>query len=757
MFPVRVSAVCADSCRSNLAAERAFPRHVGADTWWHGFFRCFKHRSRTAELSTMHMDSVTEKFCLNLTLSFVQSGTAKAFRARARGWLKSKLVVRQGTPPAHALESRRRLLEHLDTGCGGGSHTELPRNSWATAKQRVALLTLFNGDLHCTDEVQDYCSPVCCPPGATETLEKMLGELGLQALLQPLPSVFPRKPWQGQASVVAHLLLLEAAHGLLSTCAPRKAQKGSRGSAAPAASGDAALREQEDLWRGIRDFWMEGDCLQRLWRFLSWLQPWRRLKAEVAKRNGHAWELAQRALACDGHARSSQTSAACFATEAETVAEACTSAARSLSRPGDSENLLTVLGFIRAGAALKSTVLDEQRRYPWKLFSLLEDSASAAEVLHDWQSCPSVVGDLGRKFCAMFPTEAALTSTDAQALLWTIAVVVEETTTAVERFHSGTRRQQNIQQQTWPQRLALTSAWRQIAQARQWVCEGDGGTSGGAVPGLSARRKAPALPGGRRRGGGGCARAWMKDNAKGFISGADWARLRVAMSDDAARAHYQELGRLMTLAGRCSTRRRRPHRPADKLKHHVRKSKAAFTRQGLPWNSGEAKARVQQSHVSLQARVWRSAKAKLHEARREEEQAKTHVQKQVQEGADNAPPPPLPNQSCHFAGHIVVDKARLHSSVAEEALPVPPPNQQPLVTAALPSELAVPEARDLLPVYDGLPRASAWQACAAILRRRREQGHEAWNSRHLELDEEMAQDCPNVQEADAERRARNCL
>ena len=110
---------------------------------------------------------------------------------------------------------RAKLRSLLATEDEGG-FSELPQNALAISKRLHAVDCLFNGDLRRTDEIQHYCSATCCPGGKEETLRKFMGEHGVLALLSPLPSVFPRKQWQGQATVVSHINLLEGVHGMLS-------------------------------------------------------------------------------------------------------------------------------------------------------------------------------------------------------------------------------------------------------------------------------------------------------------------------------------------------------------------------------------------------------------------------------------------------------------------------------------------------------------------------------------------------------------
>ena len=72
--------------------------------------------------------------------------------------------------------------------------------------------TVFNGDVRCDKEVQHYCGPHCCRD-IQETRRKL--KWAVDVLLRPLPQIFPRKSWAGQAKAASHVLLLMVLHDVL--------------------------------------------------------------------------------------------------------------------------------------------------------------------------------------------------------------------------------------------------------------------------------------------------------------------------------------------------------------------------------------------------------------------------------------------------------------------------------------------------------------------------------------------------------------
>ena len=80
------------------------------------------------------------------------------------------------------------------------------------AARRYAWDTVFNGDVRCDAEVQHYCGPHCCRD-IQETHRKL--QWAVDALLRPLPQIFPRKSWAGQTRAASHVLILMMVHDML--------------------------------------------------------------------------------------------------------------------------------------------------------------------------------------------------------------------------------------------------------------------------------------------------------------------------------------------------------------------------------------------------------------------------------------------------------------------------------------------------------------------------------------------------------------
>ena len=151
----------------------------------------------------------------------------------------------------------------------------------------------------------------------------MLGPLGIGSLLNPMPSVFPRKSWHGQCECISHVIQQEATHGMISqnfksvqTATHKRAAKArqraideKRREAAialgpgllsrspvqnevhdsrPSACDVAAqfAEEGEQRCNDVMDFLLLPDSLQNMIRLRLVLEGFRELKTQILERSG---------------------------------------------------------------------------------------------------------------------------------------------------------------------------------------------------------------------------------------------------------------------------------------------------------------------------------------------------------------------------------------------------------------------------------------------------------------------------------------
>ena len=354
LFP-HVSVVrLTDLHRSSMPAERQLSRDH--PRWPSGLFRCSMHRARTAERWVIALDPRTESFYLNYTLALRQPDAQRALRARVLDWAQTNLRIIHGPPPAEVVAWRRSMepwmfdsenLAHsqvsaqLDSDDLADSQGSARQATRAAMARRYCWDAVTNGDGRARHELQHYCSPTCCPGGRPQTVSKLLGPLGVSALLQPAPPVFPRRSWHGQCECMAQVIQLEATHGLLSqhfrpievaarqraakalerlaaearrqqetAVGPATSRAGTSASEADPAATDpatsfavgglaaahahAAYAEQAaQTCRDVLDFLTSPDPdrpLRDMVRMRVLLQPFRELKSSILHRTGSPWQ-----------------------------------------------------------------------------------------------------------------------------------------------------------------------------------------------------------------------------------------------------------------------------------------------------------------------------------------------------------------------------------------------------------------------------------------------------------------------------------
>ena len=487
-----------DLHRSGLAAERAEAR---ADpTWASTMFRCGMHRSRTAELFTLGLDSKTESFFLNCTLVLRQQPDAmRSLRERIDSWATKALRVYLGKPPPEVQEWRRAMRVILFN-----EHT----SSISEAARQHCWDHVLNGDGRVQAEVQHYCEGVaCCPNGVQDTLKKVLGPCGVGALLSPMPKLFPRRSWHGQCEVVSHVLQLECTHGMLSqnfknleAAARQRAERALRRlaeerrqrmglAASQAQPVDAAnvpvqvtqaqvasdlAEEAAQRSRDVLEYLLDPAAVPRMVRMRLVLESSRMLKSSMLLQKGLAWEATQCVAASRGCGREYPV---VVATSGDHIKQSMRFIGALWDRPiewfamlgladAQADPALTWRMFSRAGAAIYQLVHLEQQVYPWKLFAILRQADAANEVLEDMATCPNILDPVARLHCRAFPTVEQLVGDHSLAELEAMAQLVYGNTSLIEEGHAGCKRDARGREQTHAMRLTDSSAARVLRRSR---------------------------------------------------------------------------------------------------------------------------------------------------------------------------------------------------------------------------------------------------------------------------------------------------
>ena len=86
-----------------------------------------------------------------------------------------------------------------------------------------------------------------------------------------------------------------------------------------------------------------------------------------------------------------------------------------------------------AGAALYQFVVHEQRQYLWKLFRVLQDDDAAFEIIDDQEQCQHILDPLARQHLTAYPDVAALQGAASKAELTSMASVLEDNTSRIDR------------------------------------------------------------------------------------------------------------------------------------------------------------------------------------------------------------------------------------------------------------------------------------------------------------------------------------
>ena len=469
IFPRRAILRQADLHRSNGAAERGA---TALEKWPSALFRCSMHRTRTAELSSIMLDHVTESFFLNFTLTLRRQPDAlRTFRARVQLHARANVRFILGPPPRDVQKWRAQAADVL--------FRKEPHDLLSVAR-KFCWDHVLNGDGRVQGCLIHHCpGHACCPRGEIDAIEKICGPHGIQIFLRT-PTQFPRKSWTGQWEVAALVTQMELHHGLIShnfapvaALAKQKAEqtlaraeemlRTSAAAAAAAATGaeappdvapisDSARWAEENQQRcgDISAFLAASGATLRMCRMLELLIFCRQVKQETLKRHGALWTTQRmHAAMADPSSHPYRDYVVSHAADAPEARQACQDIAHRLTRsthtlecpdPDDTRGALYWRMLARLGASLHRLVIMEQRRYPWRLFKLLQDPNAADAILEDYQSCPHILDPMSLEHLEAFPRADLLRGHDSLAELASMAELITDSTAAIERGHATTKR-----------------------------------------------------------------------------------------------------------------------------------------------------------------------------------------------------------------------------------------------------------------------------------------------------------------------------
>jgi len=421
--------------------------------------------------------------------------------------------------------------------------------------------------------------------------------------------------------------------------------------------------------RDVLDFLSERDALRCMVRLRTLIEPYRKLKSSILGRSGKNWEQSHMASLIQAvpaeHQASSKAASAnsrcsgeakvenqntreqsplrypvCCAALSHEVEEALRSLTGLVAQPwgalqglhGAPDGALRWCEVSIAGAALYQFVVHEQRQYPWKLFRVLEDDDAAFEIIDDQEQCQHILDPLARQHLTAYPDVAALQGAASKAELTSMAIVLEDNTSRIERGHSTVKRAAEVAEQTHTSQITVVSAERLISRARSLGESWHGKALRAATDTAKSDHRQPARgakrptegphqrtrgaaerptegPHQRTRGaaerrkrknrtqrGQGRKRAvtarnaWMAVHAAGhFITSADHRRFAEAMQNTAEAKKYQQMAIKMT--------RGKKHRRRGKTSHvaELRRQRENARRKGAGnWDPTGARRQIEQ-------------------------------------------------------------------------------------------------------------------------------------------------------------------
>lgn len=411
-------------------------------------------------------------------------------------YVKQKIVIRRGAPPAAAMAFKRHVLR-LCLSHG-------PR----LLARKLCLLQMANGDWRRKDEITVFL------PDHAEYDANVVKATVAQAMRACLagarPSTYPRHRWTGAEAAWSEWCLLEAVHGLGSAVwalycqgpqavassaaggapgggsalAPDMqlaiADDGSMLAVAPAfadglADGSAATqsidtaRAQQDTHRREASLWLMSDRLAPSLIIRQTLEPLRQLLAEQLDLGSKAWHRrqeraeAQRLASCGEGSREWPVTVACSGCMERRAQERMWMLLDDVRMwqdliPIDQQTVrlrsLTFRLLSTADALVETVIAQPHRQYPLKMFTLLA-GAPPSDVADD---PPCMMDPWSLSFVADF-SGIGLGSMEALSYLRTIASMIRLNISDIEASHASIRRRLHVRGvQTHPEGIEEVSA-----------------------------------------------------------------------------------------------------------------------------------------------------------------------------------------------------------------------------------------------------------------------------------------------------------
>ena len=463
-FDRKIFMSVADRYAANHLAERAI---LSDDmTWKRAAFACDVHRAATVCTKTLDLQSDDVSGVLNSSLAQGDAGATTTLRSILTDILQERLTICYDAPPTGRCDEFRAHLFELCLPVELPGTDEQRGHSFQRAqRQRFVLSHTLNGDLEGV-HVTHFCSYGCCS-SAEETWDRIVRH-AVPALLPGKMPRFARSRWTHQVPALCWCALIAGHHNLLEpmierftggpVAAPSRLDEADALLALmewgpafaaeaeaqapelplpeddPDADAQAEAQGQAQSWaernknlKGKSRRWAQSHPFPRLVCMLQVMALMGRVMHGFLHKSGRKWEHQQQCRAATGEGRTYRVVEAALAKDIDEFMSQlhvcfrdCPVALPLVSRTLAFRSLL-FRTLSRAASASHALLRNVRRQHPFRLFKhLVEDRAKEL-----WEEPACCRDSLAEQFVQWFPSEAALRSGEAKAILQSLALEVE--------------------------------------------------------------------------------------------------------------------------------------------------------------------------------------------------------------------------------------------------------------------------------------------------------------------------------------------
>jgi hypothetical protein len=613
MFKLRSQASITDRYSANGRCETALQVDTSSDTpWCKTHLPCDVHKVSTCQ--TQQFELVKEDISGMISLSLVMSdaGSTAALQQVLKAIFAEQLVIIYDEPPEEYKEYREHVYDLFLSSSTKSTGSRANRKARRLqSRQRLVLNHYLNGDIQ-SDVPTHWCSFGCCPRGDRAFTLSKFQALVTPALVPHGCPKFPRSRWTGSDMSVDWCGLLGVHHSLLRPLivkwlnivprAPLSATSSTDLSwnrlvlalcdeARQAvdvdvpAQPDPELAQQPGAATGVTDAtgefdWVEFNRTMKS-KAADWVQtdpgavlvimklamtPLVYLMHDALRISGTAWEREQQQRVVHGLPRSYRMLEAFDGKQAAKFEELLRTNFHSLQAALPISGMTLDMKMLhfrllsRCGGVVHQLLTLLRAGYPYKLFAALLGGEGLSVVEDDVRDSQCLFDELAHVFTNMF--DELLGGEESQAMLMTLASMLEVDIAAIEAKHAATRRIIQMRSlQTWASSLETVSAdWtcRQHSMIRaethnQPDTEHNSNAQSTAGQRKSSSSSSRSTTESRVGGGGGAFRAFI------HVAGAGAKFTKASMKvlsekyralDGDELAYFQELGSLGSLSHR---------------------------------------------------------------------------------------------------------------------------------------------------------------------------------------------------------------